>query len=71
MHSLLLGKAQGNPPPPPPMCSFVAQNCPWSVRSPQREFLREIGKLKIVALGRRAHSLCLGPWLSPSGLRLG
>lgn len=56
MRSLLLGKA------PPPMCSFVAQNCPWSVRSPQREFLRERGKLKIVALGRRAHSLCLGPW---------
>lgn len=44
------------------MCSFVAQNCPWSVRSPQGEFLRERGRLKIVALGSRAHSLCLGPW---------
>lgn len=44
------------------MCSFVAQNCPWSVRSPQGEFLRERRRLKIVALGSRAHSLCLGPW---------
>lgn len=43
-------------------CSIVAQNFPWSVRSPQGEFLRERGKLKIVALGSRVHSLCLGPW---------
>lgn len=40
-------------------CSFVAHSCPWSVRSPQGEFLRERGKLKIVALGEQ------GPFALP------
>lgn len=59
MRSLLLHKETR---PSCSVCTIVAQNCPWSVRSPQGEFLRERGKLKIVALGSRAHSLCLGPW---------
>lgn len=41
-------------------CSSVAQRCcPWGVRSPRGEFLRERGRLKIVALGSRPIFLLL------------
>lgn len=58
MRSLLLGTRHKATRPFGSMCSIVAQNCPWSVRSPQGEFLRERRELKIVALGSRAHLLC-------------
>lgn len=47
--------------------SSVAQRCcPWGVRSPRGEFLRERGRLKIVALGSKPVLVLFGPLPAPS-----
>lgn len=50
----------------------VQRCCPWGVRSPRGEFLREGGRLKIVARGAGPFSFSFGPCMLPhSGLRGG
>lgn len=50
----------------------VQRCCPWGVRSPRGEFLREGGRLKIVARGAGPFSFSFGPCVLPhSGLRGG
>lgn len=45
--------------------SAAQRRCPWGVRSPRGEFLRERRRLKIVALGSGPISLSLGPCRLP------